>query len=770
MKLYKRTNVSHLSIQEVEFELHIRDILFDFSEHESVKRRRLKDRLQDEKENAREVSFSKPWREMVEELEIVMKNLTSITSFLEKGPKTQTAIMKPKLQTRLIHYIHRIELFKKLPEGNNYKNEIAALEKGLKCIHTRYYTLLSDLPEVRREVQQKIAERLARIKKDQPNESIAADGLVTTDSSEKSESEADSSQKNSSEQENPEDKPLDSDSSTNSSSHDNETEGNDIINKINEIVQNPDPGKVDNEGVKLLLGLFKDFVIDSRKKQQNLEKEIKEQFIRERQAYEEERKRKELSDKLSEFNKTVNRKLKSKQSNKNGDKNHKKVEPIPKPEREKKLTPKTTTLSSVSEVSSSEEEIAKLLRKRTKKTSKKKRSKSSSTSADTSDSSTESSEVSSYSTSSLSSSSTSSRSNSSRDSDSRRKRSRKRRSSKRSRRKSKKSRHRHGFKRLAVADWKIRYDGKDNGRKLVEFLKEVKMRSGAEKVDQKELFRSAIHLFSGRAKDWLIEGLENKEFHNWRGLKRALKREFLPPDIDYQLEVQAAARKQQRGEKFSDYYHDIQKMFQSMQTQLSSKRKLEIVWRNMRHDYKNALTSAKIRKLTVLKKYGMLIDENNCYLFQKNQENVGRPRSNQVSELTSNQKPFRKQFQNNSYNNHPSNNNFNKTNSRTFENSKFKSNSSNNNKPSTSEPNKVQKPAEKPTELEPMPGSAMGTLLALADKYQRPPFGTCFNCKKTGHHFGDCPEKRYKFCKQCGFSDVETLSCPVCIKNASEST
>ncbi|XP_062707678.1 eukaryotic translation initiation factor 3 subunit A-like [Aedes albopictus] len=147
--------------------------------------------------------------------------------------------------------------------------------------------------------------------------------------------------------------------------------------------------------------------------------------------------------------------------------------------------------------------------------------------------------------------------------------------------------HQRPLKRIPMSEWRIKYDGKDGGRRLAEFLKEVKMRRRAEIISDRELFRGAIHLFSGRAKDWFIEGMKNRDFRNWGELKSELKREFLPPDLDFQLEIQATNRRQARGEKFVDYLHDILKRFQSMTRPISERRKFEIIWRNMRFDYKN---------------------------------------------------------------------------------------------------------------------------------------------------------------------------------------
>ena len=210
------------------------------------------------------------------------------------------------------------------------------------------------------------------------------------------------------------------------------------------------------------------------------------------------------------------------------------------------------------------------------------------------------------------------------------------------------------LKRVPVSEWRIKYDGKDQGRRLAEFLKEIKMRCNAENISDRELLRGAIHLFSGRAKDWFMDGYENRDFRTWSELKHELKREFLPSDLDFQLEVQATSRRQARGEKFADYFHEMQKLFQSMTRPISERRRFEIIWRNMRFDYKNAMTGAGVRSLAKLKKYGRQIDENNWNMFQKSFEAPTRPKTNQVNEIqvgkSQNEKPNKGGLANNSRN------------------------------------------------------------------------------------------------------------------------
>lgn len=101
--MYKGMDVSHLSIDEVEHELLARNILFNIGEHESIKRRKLKDQMKKEKamDNV-SVVHSPVWRDMVKEIAIIRSKLTVIGGLLD-NPKTDSR-QREKLKTRLVHY------------------------------------------------------------------------------------------------------------------------------------------------------------------------------------------------------------------------------------------------------------------------------------------------------------------------------------------------------------------------------------------------------------------------------------------------------------------------------------------------------------------------------------------------------------------------------------------------------------------------------------------------------------------------------------------
>lgn len=216
--------------------------------------------------------------------------------------------------------------------------------------------------------------------------------------------------------------------------------------------------------------------------------------------------------------------------------------------------------------------------------------------------------------------------------------------------------------------------------------------------------------------------------------------------------MQATERRQARGEKFTDYLHDMMKIFHSMTRSISERRKFDIIWRNLRFDYKNAMTGAGVRSLSKLKKYGRIIDENNWSIFHKSHENMGRSRNAQVHEVATIDSQKSKS----------SSQNVNSA-SRVFTRSKPKSDPIDKTKPLSETKISGEKNGEKPAD--PVEGSSKSTLVEMAEKYRRPPIGVCYNCRTSGHHYADCSKPRGKFCRICGFGDVFTNACPVCPKN-----
>ncbi|XP_062713348.1 trichohyalin-like [Aedes albopictus] len=321
-----------------------------------------------------------------------------------------------------------------------------------------------------------------------------------------------------------------------------------------------------------------------------------------------------------------------------------------------------------------------------------------------------------------------------------------------------------------VCDWKLKYDGKDEGRGLNKFVSEVEYMAEAENISKRSLFNEAIHLFSGDARAWYIEGRRNREFRNWNELVVELKVEYQPPDMDYHYEQQAASRRQKRGEKFQDYYHAIKEIFEQMSAPPTDQRKFEIIFRNLRSDYKNSLLVKGVRTLRMLKVWGRKLDSANWFLYRK-QESEHGARSAQVHEING-PSPAREY--------RPPRNNWKKTSSRssqpyrTQNSARYQGPKNDYRGPRRSTPERAKRePPAKPKQVQsnedPKEGSSKDHLQKRIEEYRIPERTVCFNCRGNYHHSSACLKAKEVFCTTCGFQGFSKPDCPFCAKNGKRS-
>nr|XP_029715635.1 uncharacterized protein LOC115259240 [Aedes albopictus] len=298
----------------------------------------------------------------------------------------------------------------------------------------------------------------------------------------------------------------------------------------------------------------------------------------------------------------------------------------------------------------------------------------------------------------------------------------------------------------SVADWKMKYDGKDEGRKLNKFITEVEFMAEAENLNKQDSYNEAIHLFSSEARTWYIEGKKNRDFRNWRELVTELMLEFQPPDMDFHYEQQAAQRRQKRSERLQDYFNAVMEIFQYMTVAPSEQRMFDIIFRNLRLDYKNVLVVKGIRTLKGLKQWGRKLDSVNVWMY-RNRETETAPKSAQVHEVRQdfprdNIRPSEKKW---------------KSDPRTEKGSRSdqKENVDRRQIPKRQE---VQKDDQRP-------GSSKADLESRVANYRVPDKLTCFNCRGKYHHHQACLMEKEVFCMVCGFHNYTKEKCPFCAKN-----
>lgn len=334
--------------------------------------------------------------------------------------------------------------------------------------------------------------------------------------------------------------------------------------------------------------------------------------------------------------------------------------------------------------------------------------------------------------------------------------------------------------RLPVHKWSARYDGMDNGRKLNEFLKEVEFNARSEGFTEAELFVSAHHLFTRKARSWFMEVNGNNELGSWENLVRELKSEFLPVDIDYQYERLANARKQGPKEKFQDYYLDMVRIFRSMSRQWDDARKFDVLFRNTRADCRTAMLAANVSSIPKMREFGKKFDSINWQVYARKESRYERPNS-QVEEINQ-----QTQYRGGNSGGNGSNNKFSSGYTGGYQGRNFNPNYKPGGKQIPPDRNKTQggenqpKFQPKPKQNQqsnqnqqrrqdnPKPGpSGTNALQRIVKAYIPIKRGLCFNCHEEGHSFDECERERNIFCEKCGFPGFITKDCPFCeSKNA----
>lgn len=224
-----------------------------------------------------------------------------------------------------------------------------------------------------------------------------------------------------------------------------------------------------------------------------------------------------------------------------------------------------------------------------------------------------------------------------------------------------------------------------------------------------------------------------------------MKKEFLSSDHDHVAEIRAGARKQGAKEKFHDYFFEMQNFFNSLTEPFSEAKKFEIVFRNMRSDYKGYAVARNINNLADLKNFGRKLDATFWYKYHNAEDPSLRTRAN-VNELRTGTKPKE-----------PFNSEMRYQKTRNFYRSQ------NVNVSDEENPLRHQHTAKEKRERN-IKSAFEGNDVLLAT-YILPKEGMCFNCRLPGHQAKKCRRPKHQYCTKCGFHNVDTKNCPYCAKN-----
>lgn len=262
-----------------------------------------------------------------------------------------------------------------------------------------------------------------------------------------------------------------------------------------------------------------------------------------------------------------------------------------------------------------------------------------------------------------------------------------------------------------VDKWNLKFSGDPKHLTVHNFLERVLELKTSRHISEKQLFDSAIDLFSGKALIWFRAN--KSRFHDWEGLSTLLKRHFEPPDYRSRLFKEILERTQDTSETIVEYLSAMQALFRRY-GDLTSEAQLDILIRNLSPFYSTQLpVVGTIEEL-----------EEECLKLETKKYRADHyvPPSRK-----------RQQFVEPDF--------------------AFVAIAT----PSVETRNPVA------VDLNPVNAPTETTRPA-----NTPKAFTCWNCQQTGHMNRDCPNPRKTHCYRCGQPNVTVRSCPKCSVSGNE--
>lgn len=258
------------------------------------------------------------------------------------------------------------------------------------------------------------------------------------------------------------------------------------------------------------------------------------------------------------------------------------------------------------------------------------------------------------------------------------------------------------------------------------FLLRIEELARSRGVQTSELFRAATEFFTGPALVW-YRGIQN-QVSSWEELKNMLKADFLPADYQTALYEEIRNRKQGKEESVTSFVSCMIGLFGRLGYTVPEHVKLEQILRNLAPFYLQNLQLDTVVSINHLKEMAKSLEMKKV-LIEK-YEGGGRSRQNFLEpDLAA--KPSTSGFVP-----RPSA-------------SSFVPRRPVINEIATEEPKEGDTHEEKKEpEVEAFSAEAF----------------ICYNCRKEGHRFMNCTEKKNLFCHKCGRAGYLTKNCPNCCK------
>lgn len=154
--------VHHLERAEIEHELTVRAVQFDHTDTQSALRRRLRDRLREEKDkNVKDIDFARCDKTADEEIKTIDENLKDIRDILENKKKFEG--IRDTLKSRLIHYFVRCVRAQDFAEEDDDLEDLDKLKSSIRELLNTYFSPFSPNPAIQAQMIAQIASSLSNL-------------------------------------------------------------------------------------------------------------------------------------------------------------------------------------------------------------------------------------------------------------------------------------------------------------------------------------------------------------------------------------------------------------------------------------------------------------------------------------------------------------------------------------------------------------------------------------------------------------------------------
>lgn len=178
-----------------------------------------------------------------------------------------------------------------------------------------------------------------------------------------------------------------------------------------------------------------------------------------------------------------------------------------------------------------------------------------------------------------------------------------------------------GNRSYPLHKWTLKFDGTTNKCSVNSFLEQVEELSFAREISKKELYRSAVELFTGQALVWYRYA--RTKCNNWDELIALLRKDFLPPRHDKDLKEQIIARKQGENEPIVIYIAAMENLYSRLIKSVPATERLEVIRENLLPDYHMHLALQNITSIDKLTEVCRSLEDANI-MKKKNSSQFSR--------------------------------------------------------------------------------------------------------------------------------------------------